>query len=84
MAEPQLQRTVLVIECADDLQECVVHFEPEGAEYTLRRGDSFRVEAVLPPGYEIEIAYGPGRVSLWAEQTWGTRAFRKDGSELRI
>ena len=80
----ELQTTVLLIECAGNVPECRVHFEPEGAEYVLRKGEHFRVEAVLPRDYVIEITYGPGSISVWAEQTWGTRAFTHKGIELKL
>jgi hypothetical protein len=50
----------------------------------LRRGEHFRVEAVLPRDYVIEVAYGSGSISGWAEQTWGTRAFTHKGIELKL
>jgi hypothetical protein len=75
---------VLLIECPRDVPESVVHFEPEGASHVLRAGERFRVEAVLPRDYVIEVAYGLGRISVWAEQTWGTRAFTSDGLELKL
>jgi hypothetical protein len=80
----ELQTTVLLIECARDVPECRVHFEPEGADHLLRAGDHFRIEAVLPRDYKIEVMYGPGSISVWAEQTWGTRAFTSDGRELKL
>ena len=61
-----------------------MHFEPEGASHVLREGDVFRVEAVLPHDREIEIAYGPGSIRIWAEQTWGTRAFNQAGERLQL
>jgi hypothetical protein len=42
---------------AHDANECVVNFEPEGAQHVLRKDDRFRVEAVLPANYPIEVAY---------------------------
>ena len=80
----ELQTTVLLIACASDVAECRVHFEPEGASHMLRAGEHFRVETVLPSEYVIEVAYGPGSITIWAEQTWGTRAFTKDGRELKL
>ena len=80
----KLQQTDLLIQCAADAPECVVRFEPEGASHVLRSGEFVRLRTVLPVGYEIEVAYGPGWVSVWAEQTWGTRAFLADGTELQI
>jgi hypothetical protein len=44
----------------------------------------FRLEAVLPAGQEIEVAYHPGAISVWAEQAWGTRAFNKAGELLKL
>jgi hypothetical protein len=80
----ELQRTILLVECATDATGCVVYFEPEGAEHALGPGESFRVEAIHPVGYVIEVMYGTGSVTLWAPQTWGTRAFKSDGTELTL
>jgi hypothetical protein len=73
-----LVTTVLLLHCFD-AEKCTVHFEPEGATHVLRRGDMFRLEAVLPAGQEIEVAYSPAAISVWAEQAWGTRAFNGAG-----
>ena len=81
--QPELVTTVLLLHCFGT-DECAVHFEPEGAVHTLRRGDVFRLEAVLPAGQEIEVAYYPGAISVWAEQAWGTRAYNKAGEPLRL
>jgi len=78
-----LVTTVIILECFD-AEECVVNFEPEGAEHTLSRGDQFRVEAVLPADYPIEVAYYPGGISIVAEQTWGTRVLNKAGEQLKL
>jgi hypothetical protein len=83
-SEPQLQTTVLDIRCSDDTPECVVHFEPTGVSHRLRNGESLAVEAVLPPGYKIEVLYGPGSITVWAEGTWGIRVLLQDGSELAL
>lgn len=82
--DQELQTTVLLIQCASDVPECRVYFEPEGASHVLRAGEHLRVEAVLPRDYEIEVSYGPGSITVWAEQTWGTRAFTRDGRELKL
>jgi hypothetical protein len=82
-APQPLARTVLLLHCFD-ADECVVAFEPEGATHVLRKGDVFRVEAVLPVGHEIEVAYRPGSIAIWAEQYWGTRAFNKAGEQLKL
>jgi hypothetical protein len=47
-------------------------------------GSHVRLEAVLPSDYEIEVMYVPEGISVWAETTWGTRAFRDDGTELAL
>jgi hypothetical protein len=78
-----LVTTVIILECFDT-PECLVSFEPEGAQHTLLQGDWFRVEAVLPRDREIEVAYHPGGISIQAEQTWGTRAFNKAGEPLQL
>lgn len=75
--------TVVILECLD-AEECVVNFEPEGAQHVLRRGETIRVEAVLPHDYPVSIAYDPGGMSIVAEQTWGTRAFDNKGHELKL
>jgi hypothetical protein len=80
----QLQMTVLIVGCDSDAPGCAVRFEPEGSTHALPPGASLRVEAVHPPGYEIEVSYGPDSITLWAEQTWGTRAFTSDGRELKL
>jgi hypothetical protein len=80
MAEDrELQTTVLLIGCSSDVAECRVYFEPEGAEHMLRAGEHFRVEAVLPRDYVIELAYGPGSITVWAEQTWAPAPSPKMG-----
>lgn len=80
----ELQTTVLLIQCAEDVAECRVHFEPEGASHVLRAGEHFRLEAVLPRDHVIEVMYGPSGISVWAEQSWGTRAFTQGGRELTL
>jgi hypothetical protein len=81
---PELVTTVLLLTC-HEVEEVEVAFEPEGMLHTLRKGDLFRVEVVLPAGREIEIDYGPdGKMAIWAEQTWGTRAFNKAGEPLQL
>ena len=60
----------------------LVSFEPEGSQLVLRKGDHFRVEAVLPADYPIEVAYSPRRDNTVAEQTWGTRVSNKAGEKL--
>jgi hypothetical protein len=82
--DQELQTTVLLIECASDVPECCVYFEPEGASHVLRAGEHFRVEAVLPRDYVIEVAYGRESITVWAEQAWGTRAFTGAGRELKL
>jgi hypothetical protein len=80
---PELVTTVLLLSCYD-VDEVEVAFEPEGMLHTLRKGDVFRVEAVLPAGREIEVTYSPGSIATWAEQTWGTRAFNRAGEPLQL
>ncbi len=81
--QPDLRRTVFVLVC-NDAPECTVYFEPEGAMHTLRKDDWFRVEAVLPADQRVEISHSPDGITVWAEQTWGTRAFNKVGEQLRL
>lgn len=82
-SQPELVTTVLLLHC-HGVDECEVYFEPEGAVHTLRSDDSFRLEAVLPAGQEIEVVYHPQGISVYAEQAWGTRAFNKAGEQLRL
>jgi len=81
--QPELVTTVLTLQCFE-VEECQVVFEPEGMIHTLRKGDVFRIEAVLPAGREVEISYSPGSITVWAEQYWGTRAFNKAGEQLQL
>lgn len=83
-SSPNLVTTVLLLQCYET-EEVEVAFEPEGMLHTLRKGDFFRVEVVLPVGREIEIEYRPdGKMAVWAEQTWGTRAFNSEGEQLQL
>jgi hypothetical protein len=79
-------RVTLNVECdGEESPDGIdVHFEPEGAEHRLMPGDSFRVECSPPAGETIEIGHFPGGLSLWVGDEWGVRAFRRDGTELKL
>jgi hypothetical protein len=85
MADLQLQTTVLLVS-ADSAAAgpTAVYFEPEGADHQLAPGEEIRIEAVLPVGYEIEIWHDADSITLHAESTWGLRAWRKNGLELKL
>jgi hypothetical protein len=61
-----------------------VYFEPEGAEHHLMPGDEFRVECYPPDGEAVEIGHHPDGISLYIGDAWGIRAFRRDGTELKL
>jgi hypothetical protein len=76
----------LIVECfADEAPDGItVYFEPEGADHRLMPGDSLRVEAYPPDGERIEVAHHPDGLSLHVGHEWGVRAFRRDGTQLRL
>jgi hypothetical protein len=82
-ADHQLQKTVLVIGCFAEVPECRVYFEPTGVSQLLRSGESVTLEAVLPRGDKIDVTYGHGSITVWAEGTSG-RVLMDDGSELAL
>jgi hypothetical protein len=61
-----------------------VYFEPEGADHRLTPGDEFRIECYPPDGETIEIAHHPDGISVYIGDAWGIRAFRRDGTELKL
>jgi hypothetical protein len=61
-----------------------VYFEPEGADHRLMPGDAFRIECYPPDGEAVEIGHHPDGISLHIGAELGGRAFRRDGTELKL
>lgn len=62
--------------------DCTVHFEPEGSQHRLAKGDAFRVQVAGVPDH-LEVMHGESSLSVWIEGT-DVRAWNKAGDELGL
>jgi hypothetical protein len=85
MTDTPLQTIKLLLQAESGAsRDCTVYFEPDGANHKLAPGETIRVEAVLPLGFEIEIAHSSESITLYAESTFGLRAWRANDDELEL
>lgn len=79
-----MSRVRFTLEC-HGVGSCQVFFEPEGAEVTLPRGETFTVE--IRGGNEgepIEITYKPHGMTVWAPSRADTFVWNAAGKRLDV
>jgi hypothetical protein len=78
-SEPSVRLLVTVLEA----DSCEVFFEPEGANFSLNRGDAFTVEIGGPGDGVVEVSYSPEGVSIGAWSGASTVAWDRAGNRLK-